>query len=140
MIVLTLISLSFFEFNIKDLYVCVVSHILNVCLKKFQSHRKVQSHNDWSVANALTSTTDFRRYIRVSWNCKCLKVIVSSLSVSHLQGSGKSGKSNNMNTISRKVCSNSQIHVNSNFLLFCSLRTDNNLRSGLRWWNIIWYF
>jgi hypothetical protein len=87
---------------------CVMIYILNVCLKLLQSHGKIQSHDDWSVANALTNPTDFRRYIRVSWNCMWLKVRLSSLSLFRLHGSGKlvksdGGKNNNLSKISRKI-------------------------------------
>jgi len=83
---------------------------LEFLLEMLQSHSKTQSHDEWSVANTLTNPTGFRRYIRVSWNCKWLKITISSITNSHLHGNGKlvksrSRKSNNLRNISRKVCS-----------------------------------
>jgi len=82
---------------------------LNVSLELLQPHSKVQSYED-----AFTIPNEFRRYIRVSWNCKWLKVGVSSLNLSCLHRSGKlvksgSGAINNLRTISRKVCCNIQL-------------------------------
>jgi len=81
----------------------------NVCLELLKCHSKVQSHDDWSVANALTNPTSFRRYIHLSWNCMWLKVRVASLSLIRLHGGGKlvmfdSGRNNNMSNASGKVC------------------------------------
>ena len=73
--------------------VCVMIYTLNVCLELLQSHSKVQSHDDWSLANVLTRPTGFIRHIRVSWKCMLLKVRVSSLSLFCLHGSGKLVKS-----------------------------------------------
>jgi len=42
----------------------------------------------------------------------------------------ESKKSNNMSTIYGKVCFNSKIHVNFDFILFCYLRTSNRLSLG----------
>jgi hypothetical protein len=83
-------------------------YTLNVCLELLQSHSKVQSHDDWSMANA-TSPTGFRRHIRVSWNCMWLKVRVSSLSLIRLHEGGKlvkfdSGRNDNLSKAFGKVC------------------------------------
>jgi hypothetical protein len=93
-------------------YVSMVIWTLNVCLELLQSHRKAKSHDDYSVLNSLTSPTGFRRYIHVSWNSNWLKVRVYSLSLSCLHRNGKlvkseNGKTDNMSTISVKVCSHS---------------------------------
>jgi len=63
-----------------------------------------------SVAAALTSPTNFMRYICVSWNCMWLKVRVSSLSLFRLHGRCKlvkydGGKSENLSKISGMACS-----------------------------------
>ena len=50
--------------------VSLLSHIYatltSVTLEFLKSHSKVQSHDECSVANALTSPTGFSRYIHVS--------------------------------------------------------------------------
>jgi len=74
-----------------------------------------------------------------------LKVRVSSLSLIRLHWGGKlvkfdRGRSYNLSKASRKVCFILFIHVNSNFLLLCWMRTSNGLSLGLWWQSIIWYF